>query len=194
LTLTLSRRYRGKFEVYCCLLKLLADGPAKKTHVMNACNLNSTAAKRILDKLVRSGVVKVVRHGREFHYSLTDRGMMALLAANVFMKLVESPPVEKCRKKARESMQSHDVVEGTYLGTDHGLEIPVAFYSPSTKEAILVAEDDSGLTAIYYALARLLSSGVDYLNIVTIYATRPIKNRLEKLFEDSEVIRVRECD
>ncbi|MCE4619437.1 MAG: hypothetical protein F7C33_00255 [Desulfurococcales archaeon] len=193
MSVSIGRRYRGRFEVYYCLLRLLSRGPAKKTHVMNACNLNSQVAKDVLGRLVESGITSVSKRGRELHYRLTDRGMMALLAAEVFVSLVESPPSVECRKRAQKEYASEDVVENAYLGTSYGLEVPVSYYSPGDASAAIVAETDSGLVAFYYAMASMLSGGNSYLNNVTIFASGGLKERLEDLFKDDDVVRVVEC-
>ena len=190
---SIGRRYRGRFEVFYCLLRLLSGGPAKKTHVMNACNLNSLVAKEVLGRLLDSGVVSVSRRGRELHYRLTDRGMMALLAAEVFVSLIESPPHAECRRRAREEFDGDDIVENAYIGTSYGLEVPVSYYSPGDARAAIVAESDSGLVAFYYALASMLAGGSDYLNNITIFAAGSLKERLEDLFQGNDAIRVVNC-
>ena len=190
---SIRRRYRGRFEVYYCLLRLLSRGAAKKTHVMNACNLNSLVAREVLERLLDSGVVSVSRHGRELHYRLTDRGMMALLAAEVFVSLIESPPHAECRRRAREEFDSEDTVESAYLGTSYGLEIPVSYYSPGDARAAIVAENDSGLVAFYYALASMLVGGSEYLNNVTIFAAGDLREKLEDLFQENDAVHVVNC-
>ncbi len=189
-----EKKYRGRFDIYCCLLSLLSKRPAKKTHIMNACNLNSLAAKKILMKLLKADITSVEKKGRETHYSLTDRGMTALLAANVFMKLMESEAHIDCRKKARELMSGYDdVLEGVYLTSIAGLNIPVAFYSSSARHAVIVAEADSDLLTLYYALASLLAESVNGIDSVSIFAVGDLEEKLKILFENNNKINIYEC-
>lgn len=193
LSFSIGRKYRGRFEVYYCLLRLLSGSTVKKTHIMNACNLNSSIAREVLNRLVESGAVRASRQGRELHFHLTERGMMALIAAEVFISLVDSPPYADCRRRAQEEFTGEDVVENAYLGTSYGFEVPVSYYSPGDASAAIVAEADSSLVAFYYAMASMLSGGNSYLNNVTIFASGSLKDMLEDLFKDNDIVRVVEC-
>lgn len=68
---------RSRNEVMLDILKCLADGPLRKTHVMNKCNLSWQTTSEFLDILVERQLVSFA-YAPKRQYSVTDKGRNAI--------------------------------------------------------------------------------------------------------------------
>ena len=161
----LLRRHRSDLLIITEILGLVRErGWVKKTHIMNAVNLNSSNAARYLQMLVKARLLREKREGREVHYSLTPLGSWAYRLARLLTELVYGG-VERRRecgdvKKLLEDeglMLQADV----YLVSGAGLRYPVDYYVADAGTALIeVPEEDPELVqevvhrVVSMALAR----------------------------------------
>lgn len=169
---THSRRYRGYFDIFKCVLVQLSQGSSKKTHILNRCNLNSSTAAKYLKMLENGGAVSSKKIGREIYYSLTDKGMLALLAMKALYKLLlSSDSTLECKEEIRRLLEAkgYEYLENAYLASPSGIQLPVSFYIPRKSKAIVIVESsDNELVLLYSALIQALMSELKSIGEVLI--------------------------
>lgn len=191
---THSRRYRGYFDIFKCVLIQLSHGSSKKTHILNRCNLNSSTAAKYLKMLENGGAVSSKKIGREIYYSLTDKGMLALLAMKALYKLLLSSDMTlECKDEIRNLLQAKDYefLENAYLANPSGIQLPVSFYIPRKSKAIVIVESsDNELVLLYSALILALMSELKSIGEVLIISPSE-EGLLGNLFVQSQENSVR---
>lgn len=168
-----SRRYRGYFDIFRCILDLLSQGPSKKTHVLNNCNLNSNTGARYLKMLEGGGAVSSSKEGREIYYSLTDKGMLALVAMKALYKLLLTPDrTAECKDLIRSILDENltGYHENATLLTSSGIGVPVTFYLPASSRAVVVIDStDVELALLYSSLTlAIISEAKDIGEVIVI--------------------------
>jgi len=70
---------RSKLEMYIDILKVLAHGPLKLTHIMYKANVNCSVLKEYLDFLIKQNLVEERTVGKtRVVYAITQRGITVL--------------------------------------------------------------------------------------------------------------------
>jgi len=69
---------RSRLEVYVAVLKGLACGPSKLTHIMYQIGVNYKTVKQCLNFLLKQNLVKATPVGKRRFYQLTTRGIAIL--------------------------------------------------------------------------------------------------------------------
>lgn len=157
----LARRHRSDLLIINEILGLVRErGVVKKTHIMNAVNLNSNNAARYLNLLVRRGLLEEVRSGREVHYRLTPLGVKAHSNARTLVDILYGPP--RPRRDCGEILSLNGGEKGlliesnVYLMSSAGLRYPVDYYVPEASTAVIeVPEADPEL--VQEAIHRVVS-------------------------------------
>jgi predicted transcriptional regulator len=72
------RRRRGLLEIFEAVLKALEDGPAPKTRVANASNLNLRRAEGHLRAMAELGLIEEAQEGGRRLLRMTERGRALL--------------------------------------------------------------------------------------------------------------------
>ena len=65
---------RSQFEIYLDILKAVAEGKKKPTHIMYRANLSWTRLKKYLDFLISQGLLKETVNETSTTFSLTQKG------------------------------------------------------------------------------------------------------------------------
>ncbi|RJS85402.1 hypothetical protein DRO35_00900 [Candidatus Bathyarchaeota archaeon] len=65
---------RSQFEIYLDILKAVAEGKRKPTHIMYRANLSWTRLKKHLDFLIAQGLLKETVNDSATIFSLTEKG------------------------------------------------------------------------------------------------------------------------
>ncbi|MCD6593311.1 hypothetical protein J7L00_04425 [Candidatus Bathyarchaeota archaeon] len=65
---------RSQFEIYLDILKAVAEGKRKPTHIMYRANLSWTRLKKYLDFLIAQGLLKETINDSATIFSLTEKG------------------------------------------------------------------------------------------------------------------------
>lgn len=157
-----ARKNRGRFDIIKCILFVLSGNKAKKTHILNKCNLNTHTLEKYLKMLEDGGSIRIEKSGRETSYNLTDKGILALLAMKALYKLLFSPDTSiNCKNNVRELLDSKNInyLENAYLSNKSNVQLPVSFYITGDSKAIIIVEaSDSELALIYSSLILALLS------------------------------------
>jgi predicted transcriptional regulator len=92
---------RSKLEIYVDILEVLVhQGQLKLTHVMYKANLNYSALEKMLEFLIKQGLVeeKIIRKSKKF-YAITLRGIKVLKQFREFKEVL--PIVDETDNEAR---------------------------------------------------------------------------------------------
>jgi predicted transcriptional regulator len=82
---------RSKLETYMDILRVLAHGPLKLTHIMYKANVNCSALKKYMNFLIKQGLVEERTAGKDTRvYLITQRGITVIRA---FRELKQALPV-----------------------------------------------------------------------------------------------------
>ncbi|MEM2935615.1 MAG: winged helix-turn-helix domain-containing protein [Candidatus Bathyarchaeia archaeon] len=69
---------RSTIELYADVLKVMAEGNRKPTHIMYKANLSWLKLEGCLSSLGKRGLIKSVVEDKGVRYEITERGMKAL--------------------------------------------------------------------------------------------------------------------
>jgi len=69
---------RSRLDVYVNILKALARGSSKLTHIMYQAEINYKTVRRCLNFLIKQNLVKATPVGKRRFYHLTERGIAVL--------------------------------------------------------------------------------------------------------------------
>ncbi len=158
-----DRRHRSELGIIYNIVRVVrSNGQVKKTHLMNAVNLNSSNAAKYLGKLVRRGILEEVRVGREIHYRLTSRGL-------VFSEILEIVVGMLSRfEEKRSACDALDkyilrggvlVQKNVYLVSPSGVKYAVDYYFPESG-AVVVTADGESEESLLHAFHRIVSMAV----------------------------------
>jgi len=157
--ITGDRRHRSELEIIHAILRVVkAYGVAKKTHIMNLVNLNTTNANKYLSRLVRAGVLAEERIGREIHYRLTGKGeVFASLLETVVSMLSSDGGARGCPLLDELAERGVEVRRGARIASGGGM-IYVDYYLPAQKTAVMLVDGRESLRNYYLHLATSLAS------------------------------------
>lgn len=81
---------RGIFEIVNCILRQLADGSLKKTHIGHKANLDTFTLNKYLDMLIR--LVLIEYHPKLACYTITQKGHFYLQEYGKLSMLIDIEP------------------------------------------------------------------------------------------------------
>ena len=85
---------RSGFEVRMDILKAVADGFAKPTHIMYRSNTSWIMLQKNLAASVGSGLVRECGEGLRADYAITQKGMAVVRDYAAIMEMATEPPAE----------------------------------------------------------------------------------------------------
>ena len=204
----LARRHRSDLLIINEILGLVRErGEVKKTHIMNAVNLNSNNAARYLNLLVSRGLLEEIKSGREVRYRLTPLGVRAHGNAKALVDIIYGPPRPRrdCGElKALHAGEDRLMIElNVYLMSSSGLRYPVDYYVPEAGTAIVeVPEADPELVqeAVHRVISMALARPTGLERIIVIarngYAANirmGVNQALSRALDHAEVRVVSSC-
>ncbi len=142
-----DRKHRSELHiVYTIISVVRRGGQVKKTHIMNAVNLNSSNAAKYLGKLVKAGILEEVRHGREIHYRLTGKGLRFAEAIETIMAMLAMGHRRRLTCDSVDKLvieRSIMVQKNVYLVSPVGVKYAVDYYLPEAGTVILLVDSES---------------------------------------------------
>ncbi len=173
----LDRKYRSELDIYSAILDFIrSSGSVKKTHLMNACNLNSYNASKYLGRLVNANLLAERKVGREIYYTITAKGMLTSILLRTIQSLLDSNASEwhrECRSTIEKIADEEGVelVKDVYIVGLGGVRFPFSYYAPATNTALVVADSDGlDLSLILYFFAVGAAVALDKLSKLVIVA------------------------
>jgi len=169
--ITGDKRHRSELEIIHSILRVVkAYGVAKKTHIMNLVNLNTTNANKYLSRLVKAGVLREERVGREIHYRLTGKGEVFASLLDTIMSMLSSDGASGCPLLEELAEKGVDVRRGARIVSGSGMVYQVDYYLPGERAAVMLVDGRESLKNYYLHTAISLAStaGDDVRKVVLV--------------------------
>jgi len=167
--ITGDKRHRSELEIIHSILRVVrAYGVAKKTHIMNLVNLNTTNANKYLSRLVRAGVLEEERVGREIHYRLTGKGEVFASLLDTIVSMLSSDGASGCPLLEELAERGVEVRRGARLVSTGGVVHRVDYYLPGARAAVIMVDGRESLQNYYMHAAISLAYTGDVDKVVLV--------------------------